>query len=305
MPALLNHSALSRDSRSFINKRCRRRLVFITFSAVLCAAPLLADERSGTESNQDATALVREVVQHEIDSQLRDESLWCFREQKEEDGKAQKTLEVCGTRDGDLERLMAINGRELSPAELDAEDQHIAKIISHPAQLRAKQKKEREDAEQTRALLKLVPDAFQFRSSGTNGDLVTLSFRPNPAFHAYTRAATVFHHLEGTLVLDRKQKRIAAINGSITSEVRFVGGLLGHLDKGGTFVVKAGDVAPGHWDVILMNLDLSGRALFFKTISVHEKEQYSDYVRVPSEASLQEVAELLKKECTTIHTASR
>jgi hypothetical protein len=87
--------------------------------------------------------------------------------------------------------------------------------------------------------------------------------------------------------------------------VRFVGGLLGHLDKGGTFVVKAGDVAPGHWDVILMNLDLSGRALFFKTITVHQKEHYGDYIPVPTAASLSEVAELLKKEGDSVHAAAR
>jgi len=281
---------------------------FVLGVILFAAASFFTGEASATETaaeNPDPTSLVREVVQNEIDSQLHDESLWCFRKQKEEDGKAPKIMEVCGTKDGDLERVVVVNGRDLTLAELEGEDQHIAKLVSHPAQLRAKQKKEREDAEQARALLRLLPDAFWFRYSGANGDLITLSFRPNPAFHPQTRAALVFHHLEGTLVVDCKQKRIAEINGHITSEVRFVGGLLGHLDKGGTFVVKAGEVAPGHWDVTLMNLDLSGRALFFKTITVHQKEAYADYTRVPESASLGQVADLLKKECSSIHTASR
>ena len=279
------------------------------FSAIWCViVPVFANAASASEDSnvqQDPTVLVREVVQNEIDAQLHDESLWCFREQKEEFSKPQKTMEVCGTKEGNLERVTAIDGRELSPAELEAEDQHVAKLVSHPVQLRAKQKKEREDAEQTRALLNLLPDAFYFRVIGADGDLLKLSFWPNPAFHPFTRAALVFHHLEGTLVLDCKHKRIAEINGLLTSEVRFLGGLLGHLDKGGTFVVKAGQVTPDHWDVTLMNLDLSGRALFFKTISVHEKETYADYTRVPDHASLQQVADLLKKECDSVHTALR
>jgi hypothetical protein len=277
------------------------------FSAIWCAIlPVLANAASASKDSavqQDPTALVREVVQNEIDAQLHDQSLWCFREQKEEDSKPQKTMEVCGTKEGNLERITAIDGRELSPAELEAEDQRIARLVAHPAQLRAKQKKEREDAEQTSALLKVLPDAFYFRVIGADGDLLKLSFWPNSAFHPLTRGALVFHHLQGTLVLDCKHKRIAEINGLLTSEVRFLGGLLGHLDKGGTFVVKAGQVTPDHWDVLLMNLDLSGRALFFKTISVHEKEAYADYTRVPDQASLQQVADLLKKECDSLHTA--
>jgi hypothetical protein len=276
----------------------------VFLAILLFAVSVPADDRSAPV-NQDPTSFVREVVQNEIDSQLHDDSLWCFREQKEEDGKPQKTMEVCGTKYGNLERIVAVDGRELSPAELTAEDQRIAKLVSHPTQLRAKQKKENEDAEQTRALLRVIPDAFHFRYVSSEGDLVKLSFWPNPAFHPATRGATVFHHLQGTLILDRKEKRIAEILGLLTSEVRFVGGLLGHLDRGGTFVVKAGQVTPDHWDVVLMNLELNGRALFFKTIAVHQKEAYADYTRVPDRASLEQVAELLKKECGSIHTASR
>jgi hypothetical protein len=278
------------------------------FCGILCLGlPALGNLQAADNppEKQDPSAFVREVLQNDIDAQLHDDSLWCFREQKQEDGKPQKTMEVCGTKQGNLERVISVDGRELSPAEQEAEDQRIAKLINHPAQLRAKQKKENEDAEQERALMKVVPDAFEFRYVRTDGDLVTLNFRPNPAFRPATRAASVFHHLEGTLVLDRKQKRLAEIVGVLTSEVRFMGGLLGHLDEGGTFVVKAGQVAPDHWDVMLMNLDLSGRAFFFKTIAVHEKESYTDYAHLPGTASLQQIAELLKKESNNIHVASR
>jgi hypothetical protein len=281
-------------------------IVFVVGCAALPAIAAAAhNPAQDAVDHEDPVVLVREVVQNEIDSQLNDSSLWCFREQREEDGKPRKTLEVCGTKEGNLERVVAVEGRELTPPELAGQDQSIAKLISHPAQLRAKQKKEREDAEQTRVFLKLIPDAFRFRLVRSEGELVTLSFWPNPEFRPATRPAMVFHHLEGTLVLDRKHKRIAGINGLLTSEVRFLGGLLGHLDEGGTFVVKAGEVVPGHWDVILMNLELSGRAFFFKTITVHQREAYADYTPVPDSASLEQVAELLKKECSTVHTASR
>jgi hypothetical protein len=283
---------------------------YCIFSALLFASlpsSIFAQDGGSREDGserQDPAQLVREVVQNEIQTQLHDDSLWCFREQKEQDSQATKTLQVCGTQDGDLERLVAVNGREISPAEMQAEDQRIKKLVAHPAQLRANQKKQHEDAEQLRSLMKALPEAFHFQYSAVEGHLIKLSFRPNHAFRPSTRATLVFHHVEGSMVIDQEQKRIAEISGRITSEVKFVGGLLGHLDKGGTFLVKAGQVASGHWDVLLMNLDISGRALFFKTISVHEKEMYGDYTRVPAGAALEQVAQLLSKECNNLRTAS-
>jgi hypothetical protein len=153
----------------------------ITTTAV-CLLPSVFAQGPVSDSkanNQNANALVREVIHNEIESQLRDNSLWCYREQRQEDGKADKIFQVCQTKDGDLERLLAVNGRELNPAEREAEDERIQKSISHPEQLRAKQKKEREDGEQERNLLKFFPEAFHFQSEREAGNLVTLRFRPN------------------------------------------------------------------------------------------------------------------------------
>ena len=113
----------------------------------------------------------------------------------------------------------------------------------------------------------------------------------------------VLHHLQGTLLLDAKQKRLVEAHGLLTSEVKFGSGLLGHLDEGGTFVVKQGEVAPQHWDVLRMDIHMSGKALFFKTISIQQRERYRDYVRVPDGTTLQQAAELLKRKCDRVDTA--
>lgn len=53
--------------------------------------------------------------------------------------------------------------------------------------------------------------------------------------------------------------------------VKFGGGLLGHLDADGQFYVKQEEGQPGYWELAVLNVDLKGRALLFKTISVQEK----------------------------------
>jgi hypothetical protein len=271
---------------------------------VFCARPSCAQgQPSGANTGQNLGQLVRAVMRNEIETQHTDSSLWCFRQRHQEDGKPSKVLEVCQTSIGDLERTVAVNGRELNVEQQQAEDLRLQKLLSHPEQLRAKQRKAHEDGEQTEHLLMVFPDAFQFELEGESGSFVRIKFRPNPNFRPATRASTVFHHMEGALVVDEGQKRIVEIDGQLTSEVKFGGGLLGHLDRGGTFHIKQQDVGSGHWEMTLMNVQMSGKVLFFKSISVLEKNTYSDYTPLPSRASLQQAAAVLTKD-SRISTAS-
>jgi len=45
----------------------------------------------------------------------------------------------------------------------------------------------------------------------------------------------------------------------------------------------------------LMNVHMNGRVLFFKSIAVLEKDSFSDYIPLPSGASLQQAADFLTK----------
>ena len=108
---------------------------------------------------------------------------------------------------------------------------------------------------------------------------------------------------------------------ALSTALAFVGRLLGHrrptnlkfdtlspvrtlLFEGGTFLVKQGEVAPAHWDVMRMDIHMNGKALFFKTISIQQQEHYRDYVRVPDGTTLQQAAELLKRKCDSVDTAA-
>jgi hypothetical protein len=243
----------------------------------------------------DVQSFVRDVLHNEVEAQIHDQSLWFFSVRRLEGGK-EKRLNVSQTKDGEIERLVAINGKPLTASELRAEDHRIASLMSHPSQLRQKLKKLRADAEQARHLLKIFPDAFRFQCEGTEGSLVKLKFLPNPNFHPSGHSEQAFEYLEGTLVLDARAKRLATINGVPTQDVKFGGGLLGHLDKGGTFAVQQQEVAPGFWEGTLTRVQMNGKALFFKTSSVQGDETYTNFRLLPPNTSLQSAAELISRD---------
>jgi hypothetical protein len=153
------------------------------------------------------------------------------------------------------------------------------------------------DAEtlQGRRLFKMLPDAFVFSYAGGEGNLVKLSFRPNPSFNPPSLEARVFHDMEGEMWVDCKQERLAAFDGHLTRAVKFGFGLLGHLDKGGHFEVRQAEVVPGHWDMTTMNLEMTGKALLFARIGVQKKENHRDFHQVSDDLTLTQAADILNR----------
>jgi hypothetical protein len=205
-----------------------------------------------------------------------------------------------------LQRLVSINGQPLTTGQRRAEDERIRRLVSNPDAMRREAKKQRDDAEQARTMLKIFPDAFRFRVDSVQGNLVKLAFEPNPAFHPPSRAAQVFHDMSGTVLVDAKQKRLVEISGRLATDVKFAGGVLGHLDKGGTFFVRQQDLGLGHWEMTLMDVQMNGKALLFKNIAVREKSTCTNFHAMPSGANLREIAESLVKDAPlTSETARR
>ena len=56
------------------------------------------------------------------------------------------------------------------------------------------------------------------------------------------------------------------------------------------------ELLPGQWDLTLMEVDLKGKALFFKTVAVKEKEYRSNFRKVPDGLTLAGAADILAKE---------
>jgi hypothetical protein len=105
----------------------------------------------------------------------------------------------------------------------------------------------------------------------------------------------VFHHMSGNLSVNAKQLRLVQIAGTLMDEVKFGGGLLGHLDKGGSFSAHDSEIGPGIWDTAYLNVNMHGKVLFFHTIAVAEKEIRSEYRRVPDNLTLAQAAAILER----------
>jgi hypothetical protein len=269
----------------------KRNSVVLILTIILLGVS--ARPQSVPNSSVSANDLARRVVTNELAFQ-DDHANWMYRLEKEQDGKKQ-VEEIVETKEGSLSRLLSIDNRPLNAKQQLEEDERVRELMTSRS---AQQKLRRAlDAEtlQGRRLFKMLPDAFAFSYAGGDGNLVKLSFRPNPSFHAPSMEARVFHDMEGEMWVDRKQERLARFDGHLTQTVKFGFGLLGHLDKGGHFEVTQAEVVPGHWDMTTLSLEMTGKALLFASIGVQKKENHQDFHRVSDDLTLTQAADILNR----------
>jgi hypothetical protein len=248
--------------------------------------------------------LVRRTVQRETapgNSNVRA----MFLDRKETPHGSQTKL-IVETREGMAGMLIAINDKPLTPEQRQAEEARLSELARNPEALKKKQKSEKEDAERITRIMKALPDAFLYEPDGTTvgnqtigkaGDqLVRLKFRPNPKYTPPSHVEQVLTGMQGYLLIDADQHRIAKIDGTLTKEVGFGWGILGHLDRGGHFLVEQAEVIQGDWEVTHMSLSFTGKELLFKSLNIRSDEVFSDFRPAPSNLNFAQGVELLKKQ---------
>jgi hypothetical protein len=281
-------SALSR--RPVVRLACSAATVLAII--ILLGSATLSQSDSGS-SGVSPNDLARRVITNELKFQ-DDHTNWMYRLEKEQYGK-KEVEEIIETRDGSLSRLLSINGQPLTAKQQKEEDQRVQDLMTSRSAKRKLQRALDAETLQGRRLFKMLPDAFVFNYAGGDGNLVKLSFKPNPTFHPPSLEARVFHDMEGEMWVDCKQERLAAFNGHLTQDVKFGLGLLGHLDKGGHFEVRQAEVVLGHWDMTNMSVEMTGKALLFKSIGVQKMENRRDFEQVSGDLTLTQAAEILDR----------
>lgn len=260
------------------------------------------DSNSDNDKEQNANEFVRKVLTNEVSAEAQDHSHWmCRVETNTSHGK--EVDDVAETRFGDLKRRILLNGHPLTAEQKREDEERIRKFVDDPSALQSSMKKENEDEDQSQKMLKMLPDALIYRFVKRRGDVVELHFTSNPNFHPPSREAEVFQALEGNMWVNRRQLRLIELTGHLNREVKFGDGLLGHLNQGGEFHVKQAEVAPGYWELTLLNVNMVGKALFFKTISVQQHMSRTAFHKISDDLTVAQAADLLQKRAAVAQSA--
>ena len=263
-----------------------QRLAVTFLLAVSCAAPVPAQS-----SPPLAAELVNVVVANELADRV-ERRKWMYVIDKQ-DGKQTLTEEQVETKDGPLYRVIAIDGRPLDLDQRQQDNARIGRLLRDPSQQLKVKRAHDEDEQKLETLMRLMPQAFLYDYDGVEGTLVRVKFRPNPNYNPPTYEARVIHSLAGTILIDSQQQRLAKLSGQLISPVEFGYGFLGHIDNGGKVQIGRLEVGPAQWKTALIDIQLSGRLVLFKTISKQEHEIRSDFRAVSDNLTLSQGNDLI------------
>jgi hypothetical protein len=275
--------------------------VLAVATTILSVAPFMTAQSSLLPGE-----LIRRTVKNELSF---DNKKFMFRDQKSGPHGSQTKL-IVQTRQATAGMLIQVNGKPLGPDQRQQEQARLQKLANDPDALQHKLKQEKEDADHVSRIMKALPDAFLYEPDGTEvgkgglgkeGDeLVRLKFRPNPKYDPPSHTEQVLTGMQGYMLVDANKQRLARIDGTLFKDVGFGWGILGHLDKGGRFVVTQGDVGPDHWEVTQMHLDFTGKIMMFKNLTIKSDDTFSDFRPVPDDLTFAQAIELLKKQEDTL-----
>jgi len=283
------------------------------------AVALVAANSSGAEARDgpaagNPTELVSRAVRNEIAANGPSGMHFMFRNQRRTPRSNQTKL-IVETREATAGILVEVDGHPLTPQQRLAEEARLENYIHNPEELNRKRRQEKEDSERTQRIMKALPNAFVYEWGGTErgsagvgsleDDLVRLNFRPNPNYEPPSRVEQVLTGMQGHLLLDAKQNRIAEIDGTLEKDVGFGWGFLGHLDRGGRFLVQQADVGNHQWEMTHMELAFTGKILFVKKLNIRSNDSFSDFHPVARDLTFAQGVALLEKEAGSSQTSDR
>ena len=255
--------------------------------------PVVADTESPLP--KEANEYVRETVGRELDAQTNDHSRWRYRIHRE-DNKGNQDRDVIDTKEGRLSRTLLINGQPLTAEQRANDEARMKKLVEDSNERAKRTKREKDDEDKLTQMFKALPEAFIFKYDGEEGGQVHLTFSPNPHYNAPNRELQVFRALGGKMWIDRTNGRLTRMDGTLLEDVTFGWGLLGRLNKGGTFSVHQDKVSADHWEIVSLEITMTGHAIIFKSINVKQKQRMTDFRRVRDDLTMAQAYQLLRAE---------
>lgn len=262
----------------------------------LAFAPVLSAQ-SEPSAAMDATALVRRAVQHRLDAEKNHPLIRYVVQRRDE--RRVTTKEIIETVDGDVARLMEVDGKPLSATAERAEMDRLNALAAHPEMQERRQKSEQKDAERVDRMLALLPDAFLYRFEGMTacgaGQCIRLSFTPNPKFTPPSLESELMRGVAGEVWIDETQERLARLDCHFIADVEFGFGILGKLNKGGTVLLEQSDVGEHDWELTGLTLHVTGKALMLKSLSFQIQEKASQFAPVAAGLKYRDAIQMLKQ----------
>ena len=211
----------------------------------------------------------------------------------EKDGRVKETetkvYDVTPVAGEFVERLISVNGKELTPAEREKEDRRVQKDVEDAIKRREKRLKKEEQARErgekeedddhiTILDFLRISEVTSVRREVFRGhEVIAFDFEPRKGFKPKTRAETIASKLAGTTWVDENARQIVRLEARLTNSFKMGGGLLASISPSSAFAFEQEKVGDEVWLPSYGEANISARIMLFAKFNRSMERRYSDY----------------------------
>lgn len=203
---------------------------------------------------------------------------------------------VVETADGPMRRLIAEDGKPLSPSQQKAEEKRIGNLAKHPGEFRRENQRRKDDESRMPLLLEELPKIYLFQNLGTEGEYTRIAFQPNPSFQEKNYQDRVVHAMAGVMLIHTADMRLRRLDVQLEHRVEFGFGLLGEVSDKTHFTLEREEVLPGYWEPTQVLVHLDGTVLLIKSIARDVDSSQSSFKLVPHNLTAAQAATILRSD---------
>lgn len=234
-------------------------------------------------AQQDVASIVQKSVQ--ANSRDWNEAPKYDYEEKDRDTQGTKTYEVTDVLGTPYERLIAINGKELSSAQKAEQQKKYAQMLAQRKAESSSQRAKRiakyqADRRRDHAMLEQLTKAFNFKLEGeeelAGHKVYVLNATPRPGYQPPNRDTQVLLGMEGKLWIDEASSQWVKVEAHVIRPVR-IEGFLAQVEPGTHFELSKTPVSEDIWLPEHYAMSASAKVFFVVPHHSQEDETYFNY----------------------------
>ena len=257
-----------------VKKQCP---LVLSLTILLCPVCLRSQTMKTADSESpDIARLLAELQSNQkaIEEARENYTYTKLEEETELDGRGQvrskhaQEYEVFYVNGNEIQKLVARDGKSLSPSELQKEQGRVQKQVLQYTSANPKPASRREEQEEDELHISTFLRAAKFanlRQETFRGqDVLAMDVEPNPGYHPRNLDERLVQKLEGTIWIDRRAHQVVRLQAHLSSTAKIGTGLLGSVGQGSAAVFEQSLINNEVWLPSYLEEHLSGRFLLLK-----------------------------------------
>jgi hypothetical protein len=235
---------------------------------------------------------VQQIIQKSVAANQRDFKEDANYNYKELDRspKGSKLYRVMMIEGTPYNRLIAVNGKPLSPDQDAEEEKKLQQTIQHRRSESSEDRQKRiakyeKERKRDNAMMNELTKAFNFTVVGQRRirgfNVWVLRATPRPGYQPANMETQVLTGMQGELWIDQKTYQWVKVTAQVIHPVS-IEGFLAEVEPGTRFELEKSPVGNGIWETMHFSMHSNAKVLHVFGRESQEDETYFDYQRIPA-----------------------